>query len=108
MLQAVEEFDIRAAATDLFVEAAAKIAGAPPDELVGPNRLVPKLLAEDPKVMAAFEALGHSIAGMVEIFLVEIGEPDLVGDIGSTGFVACAALALVADDGDDSASGLPL
>lgn len=98
MLACVEEFDIRAAATDLFVEAAAKIAGAPPDELVGPTRLLPKLLAEDPKIMAAFETLGHSIAGLVEVFLLEIGEADLVGDIGSTGFVACAALALVADD----------
>ncbi len=94
------DLDIRGVATELFVEAAAKLSEADPAELVGANRLLPKLLAidETPDLKQAFRDLGLEISGRVRAFLVAIGEEDLADDIASTGFIAAAALAFVTEE----------
>lgn len=94
------ELDIRGMATELFIEAAGRLADADAAELVGANRLLPRLLAmdEDSALKAAFRELGLEISSKVRAFLEQLGEGDLSDDIASNGFVATAALAFVTED----------
>jgi hypothetical protein len=99
-----EVVDLRAEAAELFAEATAKIAAASPAQMEGPNRLLPRLLASEPgdPMRVRMEALGLEISTRVTELLVEIGEADLIDDVGAVGFIACASLGLVVDDEEHS------
>lgn len=94
------ELDIRGAAAELFIEAASRLSAADATELIGANRLLPRLLAmdDDPETKAAFRDLGLEISAKVRTFLEQIGEGELADDIASNGFVAAAALAFVTEE----------
>jgi actin-like ATPase involved in cell morphogenesis len=94
------ELDIRSAAAELFIEAASRLSDADSTDLVGANRLLPRLLAmdEDPSIKESFRALGLEISEKVRAFLEQLGEPELADDIASNGFVAAAALAFVTEE----------
>lgn len=91
-----EVIDVRKLASELFTTAAEQIVEASPQAMDGPQRLMPRLLQaadDDAEFRARILELGETIAGEARAFVMELGERDLVDDLGTLGFVVCAALA---------------